>query len=115
MADGQEVPREFDVFFSEAAQAEIEAAYFRLMAATSLEFADRWQDSLVTAIRGLKLFPRSHPLHRKADASGPEVRRLLHKLGRVAYQVIYSLADADDDGELDTVYVLHVRHAAEEG
>lgn len=111
MAERDE-PRAYEVRLSEPAELEIEAAYLRLLDATSLDFADRWHNSLLSALSGLSLFPTSQPVDPDYPPSEHEVRRLLHRYGRVVHKVPFALIDADGDGVADTVSVLHVRNAS---
>ena len=106
-------PRIYLVRLSEPAKAEIEAAYLHLMGATSFSFADRWQDGLFQAINGLSLFPLRYEAVQGADRPQSSARRLVYRQGRVAYRVLFDLVDEDDDGEWDTVVLLHIRHGAQ--
>ena len=106
-------PRIYIVRLSEPAEAEIEAAYLHLMGVTSFSFADRWQDGLFQVINGLSLFPLRHEAVRGSDKPQNSARRLVYRQGRVAYRVLFDLVDEDDDGEWDTVVILHVRHGAQ--
>jgi plasmid stabilization system protein ParE len=111
--EDQDQPRVYEVRLTEPAEAEIDAAYLRLMGVTSLEFADRWRDDLLQAIDGLQLFPTSYPIAPESEHVPSNVRRMVHKLGRVTYVVLFALIDADGDGEADLVRVVHVRHASQ--
>ncbi len=109
-----EASRIYVVRLSEPAEAEIEAAYLRLMRLTSLSFADRWQDSLFAAIERLSAFPTSYEIAPESERFSRPVRRMLYRLGRVTYRVLFRLDDEDGDGVVDTVRILHVRHGAQQ-
>ncbi len=106
-------PRSYVIRLTEPAEAEIEAAYLRLMRATSLGFADRWQEGLSEAVNGLALFPTAHEIVAESAHFQMPVRRLLYRLGRVAYRILFTLIDEDGDGHADMVRILHVRHGAQ--
>lgn len=106
-------PQIYIVRLSEPAEAEIETAYLRLMGATSFSFADRWQDELFEAIQGLSLLPLRHAAVPETDRLYP-ARRMIYRQGRVAYSVLFDLVDEDDDGKLDTVIILHIRHGSQQ-
>lgn len=85
------------------------------MGATSFSFADRWQDGLFQVTNGLSLFPLRHEAVQGSDKSQSSARRLVYRQGRVAYRdrVLFGLVDENDDGEWDSVVILHVRHGAQ--
>lgn len=112
-ASEEDEPRIYIVRLSEPAEAEIEAAYLHLMGATSFSFADRWQDGLFQVTNGLSLFPLRHEAVQGSDKSQSSARRLVYRQGRVVYRVLFDLVDEDDDGEMETVVILHVRHGAQ--
>jgi len=91
----------FIVETSDVAQAETEAAYLRLLAYDPA-FADRWLEGLTRAITSLETFPRRHER---------VSRCMLYRNGRTVYRIIFTLVDADDDGDEETVRVLQVRSA----
>ena len=113
---GGDEPRLHAVRLSEPAEAEIEAAYLRLMGATSLEFADRWQDGLFRAVNDPSLFPMSHQAVPGTEhpQSRMPTRRMIYRQGRLIYRVFFDVMDEDDDGQTDTVVVQHVRHGAQQ-
>jgi len=113
-ASEENEPRIYIVRLSEPAEAEVEAAYLHLMGATSFSFADRWQDGLFQVINGLSLFPLRHEAVQGTGNSQSSARRLVYRQGRVVYRVLFDLVDEDDDGEWDTVVILHVRHGAQQ-
>ncbi|MGI4788171.1 MAG: type II toxin-antitoxin system RelE/ParE family toxin [Janthinobacterium lividum] len=97
---------------SDAAQAEIEAAFLRLSAYDS-SFAGRWLEGLTQAIEALETLPRRHEKIPLKGQEGCETRRMLYRNGRTAYRVVFLLIDNDDDGEEETVRILQVRSAAQ--
>jgi len=101
----------FQVETPDTANAEIQAAYLRLMG-WKPEFAERWLEGLLRQIETLEISPRMHPVVDESEVIGREVRRILYRNGSAAYRILFSLFDFDDDGEEDTVRVLHVRHGA---
>lgn len=100
----------FIVETSEVAEAEIEAAFLRL-SAYDPEFAGRWLEGLTRAIISLETLPRRHERVQMEGAAGRETRRMLYRNGRTVYRLIFTLVDADDDGEEETVRILQVRPA----
>lgn len=113
-ASEDDEPRIYIVRLSEPAEAEVDAAYLRLMGATSFSFADRWQDDLFQAINGLSLFPLRCEAVQETDKSRGSARRLIYRQERVVYRVLFDLVDEDDDGEADTVVILHVHYGAQQ-
>jgi plasmid stabilization system protein ParE len=97
----------FRIEFTDVADMEVEET-FLWMLTRSPDQADQWQEGLEDAVDKLADFPRSGPLAPENDAFAIEVRQLLY--GK--YRVLYTLVDTDDDGEEDTLRVLHVRHGA---
>ncbi len=102
----------FIVETSDVAQAEIEAAFLRL-SAYDPEFAGRWLEGLARAIESLETLPRRHERVSSEGSAGRETRRMLYRNGRTVYRVIFTMIDADDDGEEETVRVLQVRSASQ--
>jgi len=100
----------FIVETSDVAQAETEAAYLRLLAYDPA-FADRWLEGLTRAITSLETFPRRHERVSVEGVAGREARCMLYRNGRTVYRIIFTLVDADDDGDEETVRVLQVRSA----
>lgn len=102
----------FIVELSDAAQAETDAAFLR-HSAYDPDFAGRWLEGLTRAIATLETFPRRHERVSVEGDGGRETRRLLYRQGRMVYRIIFTLTDADDDGEEDTVRVLQIRPATQ--
>ncbi len=103
----------FIVETSDVAEAEIDAAYFRL-SARNPEFAGRWLEGIYRKIATLDTFPMSHARVSESDVLGREVRRMLYRNGRTVYRILFTLMDTDGDGEADTVRVLRVLHGAQQ-
>ena len=102
----------FIVETSDAAQAEIEAAFLRL-SAYDPDFSGRWLEGLTQALQSLEVLPRRHERVTLKEAAGRETRRMLYRNGRTAYRIVFMLIDNDDDGEEETVRVLQVRSATQ--
>ena len=98
-------------FIVETTEAETEAAFLRL-SAYDPEFAGRWLEGLTRPIISLETLPRRHERVPMEGAAGRETRRMLYRNGRTVYRIVFTLVDADDDGEEETVRVLQVRSAA---
>lgn len=105
-----EEPRRYDVRLSEPAEAEIEAIVQDLEQNASPDFARRWQDGLLDKIASLEFFPH-YQISEESEEFGQEVRRVLYRQGRIIFHVVFTLLDADGDGQTDTVRVLRVRNA----
>lgn len=101
----------FTVETSDVAEAEIDAAYFRL-SARNPEFAGRWLEGVYRIIETPSVFPTRHARVAESDVLGREVRRILYRNGRTVYRILSTLIDGD--GEADTVRVLRVRHGAQQ-
>ena len=102
----------FTVEISDTADAEIDQAYFRL-SARNPEFAGRWLDGIYRTIGTLDVFPMRHSHAAESDVLGRETRRMIYRNGRTIYRVLFTLVDADGDGEDDTVRVLRVLYGAQ--
>lgn len=102
----------YTVETSDVADAEIGNAYLRL-SQWNFEFAGRWLEGLYRKIATLDTFPLSHPRAPESDTLGREARCLLYRKGKVVYRILFTLVDADDDGEAETVRVLRVRHGSQ--
>lgn len=98
----------FAIEFTDVTDMEVQHIHLRLMG-RSLEQAERWQEGLENAASSLADFPRRCPLAPEHDVFDVEVRQLLYG----TYRLLFGLRDTDDDGEYDTVRILHVRHASQ--
>lgn len=97
----------YTVEFTDVADMEIQNILLWMMG-RSPEQTERWQEGLEHAAASLADFPGRCPLAPEHDAFNVEVRQLLY--GK--YRLLFTLIDADNDGENDTVRILHVRHGA---
>ena len=66
----------FQVEITDIADAEIQAAYLRLMG-WNPDFAERWLEGLLRQIETLEISPRMHPVVSESEVIGREVRRML--------------------------------------
>lgn len=97
----------FRVEFTDRAEAEVQDTIFWLIGNVP-EFARSWQEGLDRATASLAEFPRRCGPALDFHDLGVEVRQL--RYGK--YRIIFTLVDADGDGEDDTVSILHVRHGS---
>jgi plasmid stabilization system protein ParE len=97
----------FRIEFTDVADMEVQDVFLWLLG-RSPEQAGRWQAGLERAVDSLGQFPTRCPLAPESGAFDVPVRQLLYG----SYRILFTLADADDDGTLDTVRILHVRHGA---
>lgn len=111
-------PRLYEVRLTEPAEMEVEAEHTRLAELLSEEYADRWQDGLLTEIQRLAVFPASHEVARENDLYNVEVRRLLYhgtskrRRGGSAYRILFYIIEPMDDESRGLVRILHVWHGA---
>jgi plasmid stabilization system protein ParE len=98
----------FAVEFTDVADMEVQNILLWIMG-RSPEQAEPWQDGLENAVMSLTSLPKRCPLASEQDAFDVEVRQLLY--GK--YRLLFTLVDTDNDGEPDTVRILHVRHGAQ--
>ncbi len=85
---------------------------FRL-SARNPEFAGRWLDGVYRIIGTLDVSPLRHPRADESDILGRETRRMLYRNGQTVYRILFTLLDADGNGEDDTVRVLRVLYGAQ--
>lgn len=105
-----ELPRQYELFFSEGAEAEIEEA-FDYFFVKDPHFAFEWMRGLREATDSLTEMPRRYALDMSlSEESEAEIRRLLYWCGSVAYRVTYAIIETDESNPL--VRILRVRHAA---
>lgn len=102
----------YRVDISEAAEAEIDAAYLWI-SRRSPEWAGRWHAGLLQAIESLAEMPGRCPLARERDRFEQEVRQLLYGRGRNTYRILFTVNEGEGADEEPTVRILHVRHAAQ--
>jgi len=98
----------YAVEFTDVADLEVQNILLWMMG-RSPEQAERWQDGLESAVTSLENFPGRCPLAPEQAAFDSEVRQLLY--GK--YRLLFITVDTDDDGERDTVRILHVRHGSQ--
>ena len=99
----------YDIEFTDVADMEIQNILIWIMG-RSPDYADRWQEGLEISINSLTIMPGRCPLAPENNEFDVEVRQLLYGV----YRILFMLADADDDGESDTVRILHARHGAQQ-
>ncbi len=95
------------VELTDVADMEVKEAVIKLIS-YSPEFAGEWQEGLEAAIESLTEMPRRCRLAPEDDLHSAEIRQLLYR----SHRVLFTLVDTDNDGEEDTVRILHVRHGA---
>lgn len=104
-------PRQYKVYFSEGAEAEIEAA-FDFLFAKDPNLAYEWRRGLQEITDGLCQMPRRYPLQlTPAQQPAVDIRRLLYRYRGIVYRVTYAIKDSDDDESF--VRVLRVRHSSQ--
>lgn len=97
----------FGIEFTDVAEMEVQDALLWFLG-RSPSLAGKWQEGFEKAISSLADFPTRCQLAPEADLFSVPVRQLIY--GR--YRILFALVDTDEDGELDTVRILHVRHGA---
>ncbi|AFZ25355.1 plasmid stabilization system protein [Cylindrospermum stagnale PCC 7417] len=95
----------FQVRTTEAADAQIEAAYLWLRDYNPA-YADQWFRGLMNAIASLQEKPRRCALVSEREVFSEEVRQLFYGKSRSTYRILFAIRD-------DTVYVLYVRHSSQ--
>jgi plasmid stabilization system protein ParE len=75
------------------------------MAQTDLAPAKRWFNGLFAALQSLEDLPERCPIAPEAATHGLNVRQLLYGRSPMVYRILYAV-------EGDSVYILHIRHAA---
>lgn len=100
----------YEIRFSEPAEAELEAEYLRL-AAVGFDLAERWNDSILAACQSLSQLPRRYPVAPDRVAGGYETRRMLFRIGKLAYWILYAVFEEDGDN-LAFVRILNFRRAS---
>ena len=102
----------FTVETSDVAEAEIEAVFLSLFLRDT-EFAAQWLEGINRVIATLDTFPGRHSRVDEGAVLGRETRRIIYRNGQTVYRILFTLLDADGDGEDDTVRVLRVLYGAQ--
>jgi|GEM_PF-467651 Plasmid stabilisation system protein. len=117
MTSSKATPPPYDVVYTETAEAEIAEAYDWL-SGFSFDSADRWLDGLQTAVLSEAARRAAVPGIRglaAESASFPDrdIFVLLYQTrGGSPWRVLFDLWDSDEDGHVDTLRVLRLRHGA---
>jgi plasmid stabilization system protein ParE len=98
----------FSVEFTDVADMEAQEIWLYLLGRNP-NYAERWQRGLEEAVASLETFPRRCSLAPENRSFPYELRQLLYG----SYRLLFTLIDADGDGENDTVRILHIRHQAQ--
>jgi plasmid stabilization system protein ParE len=94
------------VLIQPQAEAEIEAAYL-WKRDNAPQAAARWFAGIVDAINALDQFPARCLLAPENEHFPQEIRQLLYGPRHDVYRILFTIQN-------DTVYVLHVRHSAQQ-
>lgn len=97
----------FDIEFTDVADSEVQEILTWLIE-NAPEYMERWQEGLERSVSSLSQFPTRCPLAPEDNVFDIEVRQLLYG----PYRILFTLVDVDQNGEMDTVRILHVRHGA---
>ncbi len=77
------------------------------LAERSVAAARRWHAQLIEAVRSLENNPARCGLAPESERYPGEIRQLLHGKRRGVYRILFEIRD-------NTVYILRVRHSAQE-
>lgn len=115
LGEASEAPR---VLYTDAAEAELEAAYLWLMQ-RSYQTAERWLSGLESELRHqadllVALPGRRNLAQPDEQLPGRTIYLLRYRLRRQgsAWRILYELADVDEDGRPHSIRVVRIRHAA---
>ncbi|MBW3625799.1 MAG: type II toxin-antitoxin system RelE/ParE family toxin [Armatimonadetes bacterium] len=97
----------YRIEFTDVADKEIHEILF-WMIGRSPERAGRWQEGLEESVYSLSEHPRRCALAPEDKAFPVEIRQKLYGV----FRILFTLVDADGDGQEDTVRILHIRHGA---
>ena len=98
----------YRVELAESARAEIRRQARNLRDQASPAVADRWLAGLALSIASLEARPLRCPLAAESDKFPRPIRELYHgRRRRGRFRILFETRD-------DVVYVLHVRHAAQD-
>ena len=105
------------ISYSEPAEAQLSAAY-EWMKQFGFEVAEQWLSRLTTSVEHEASLLSSVDFVRPAVPRSPS-GRTYHSLvfrtgkrGSSPWHIVYELVDRDEDGEIDTLEVVSVLHAA---
>ncbi|MBC7808420.1 MAG: hypothetical protein H7145_19980 [Akkermansiaceae bacterium] len=109
--------------FTESAEAQMSEG-FRWLSSLSMidaDEAEKWADEIAGAVEEEAELQGTLPFDRPIDPNSPIDRpayRVLRKKGKrrsAGWYISFELLDADDDGIVDTLRVLGVKHSSQEG
>ena len=98
--------KKYRVDITGAAEAELEEAYLWIRE-ESPERAARWRIGLLKQIERLEKLPERCPLAPENAFFVEEIRQLLYGRRSGVYRILFTI-------EKDRVYVLHIRHGAQQ-
>jgi plasmid stabilization system protein ParE len=101
----------YRVEISSVAEAEADKAFLWISQVTSPERASRWYEGLLKAIASLSKMPKRCSLARENEYFNQEIRQLIYGRGRNSYRILFTIVE---DGDIFTVRILHIRHAAQQ-
>jgi hypothetical protein len=107
-----EQPIEYDVIFTEIAQAHLDSGYLNRLQ-ISPDYADRWMNELITAIGQLNLFPHLHPIEESPTFPGIPLRRMFFSIRRDVVAVKYRIVEPTNM-ESGVVWIASIRSAYSE-
>jgi len=99
----------YRVEFTDVADMEVQNILLWIIGRTP-DRAEHWQEGLESAVRSLEEFPGRCALVPEVSSTARQVRQLFYGM----YRLLFTLVDADGDGSMDTVHILHVRHGAQD-
>jgi plasmid stabilization system protein ParE len=113
-----ETPPPYKVIYSEPAEAQVDAAYEWLQN-RSYDVANQWLDGLAIALNRVAAQRAAVPgIRDLAPSEDQRPNRALYiyryraTRGGAVWKILYELVDADEDGAVDTLQVVQVRHAS---
>lgn len=101
----------YRIEISSVAEAEADRAFLNLSQATSPTTASQWYSGLLQAINSLAQMPSRCSLARENEYFSQEIRQLVYGKGRNSYCILFTILEGQ---EVDTVRILHIRHAAQQ-
>jgi len=97
----------YEIRFSEPAEAELEVEYLRL-AGVRFELAERWNEGVLTACASLSQLPNRYPLAPDQVQGGYQTRRMPFRIGDSGYSILYAVFEQAEDNTA-LVRILHIR------